>query len=124
MQILILLILILNVISPSLRSISLTQIFMLKMFSRIFSLHSSMSILRRHTLETKINFIKPSYRNVAGSMPALGITSLCPWKRHNFLTGTLCVVDNQKKCLFYYGIYREKKLIFPKVSLGNNCFVR
>ena len=58
-------------------------------------------------------------------MPVLGINV-------NYLTGTLCGVEDHHKCLFYNGIYRRKKNkpnrkqadmvlpVSPKVGLGNN----
>ena len=66
-------------------------------------------------------------------MSELGITSLCPWKRHLMLISyqALCVV-RQHRCLFDNGIYWRKTLknakkeqadmvlpISPKVALGN-----
>ena len=42
-----------------------------------------------------------SDRNVVGSMPVLDINA-------NYLTGTLCGVENELRNLFHKGIYRRR----------------
>ena len=52
-------------------------------------------------------------RKVAGLMPVLGITLLCPWKKilkTNFPTGTLYSVEDWHRCLFHNRIYRKRKI--------------
>ena len=69
-------------------------------------------------------------RKVAGSMPTVGITSLCPWERPlsvNIPTGSLCDVKDNT-CVCFTTAYTGKKKkqldivlpVSPKVGLGNN----
>ena len=50
-----------------------------------FHNHSSANILTNANLSgvvAQLVTARASDRKVAGSMPVLGITSLCPWERH------------------------------------------
>ena len=72
-----------------------------------------------------------SDRKVFGSMLVLGITSLCPWQRHNadFLTGSLCGVERLHRDLFHNGIHTGENIknkwtwYCRYLGLGNNCSI-
>ena len=78
-----------------------------------------------------------SVLSIAASLVRMNCTSFCPWERHKntyFLTGTLCGVEDEQRCLFHNCKYRKKNIkkpkknqaemllpLSPKMDLVSNC---